>query len=808
MKKTLTFKCIALGVLVAMLLCSCSSASSYMYTFDYAEPQASDPIKVTDVNAESNVVYASNENFTLYVDQKNATFKVVDNRNPNNVWSSAPLEKVASVDGYVDGYKDDSAMALIRVNLSNQLGPANSAINSYQNSVKEGTATVSQLKDKTGNKIGVRFDFNFDRYGFVIPVQVLMHPQGVEVSLLNEGIQETNEGFDITSVDMVPYFMAPFKGNGDGYFMIPDGEGALVDWNDVSNADAVYRSHVYGQDNAITVYQQNTLTEDVRLPVFGAQWKEGPQTITGRDTIVTDEFNKPLASLEPATFNHNRLGYTAIITEGSARSAMNVNLSMEYKSAYAEFIYRDIARVQVENSTKLEYFVERSNTVIPVQTIRYCLMVDEEIDYVDMADIYRNYLLNEAGVQVQSKANSAPMVVELFGGMMKQQFIMGMPVNKVVPLTSYQDASNIVKQLKAAGVDEIVVNYTQWQKDGTGAAIQDSVQPEGELGGDKALKDFIALCNTENIAVYLDMNTNRMAKSAWGYSTSDDSTSTVRWDPAVQYYYNPNTGLPNMQAPVFLLAPTKLVDTATKLSSSASKYDITGVSSTVLGSELYSDFAKIPYTRDHTVYFWDDALKELAKAKGNLLLTGGNAYALDEATFITDAPMDYSKHHCLTRRVPFYQIVLHGVIPLSTPAINQSQDVRDAFLWAVETGSSLKWDWTAQNQDELVESIFNHMTGSDYEKWIDEAASQYQEASKLLKKISAYTVENHKTLAEDVVYVVWTDGKNDDNNVEVFVNYSNKDAYVYEIDGELTVRFHKLINREPVEVVPANGFVW
>ena len=773
MKKTLTFKCFALGVLVAMLLCACSGAADYMYTFDYEALEAVNKVQVNDANAEQNKEYASNDHFTLFVDEQNATFKIVDKRNPNNVWSSAPLEKAPTVNGYADVYKDNGAMALIRVNYSNQLGPATSAINSYNNSVSEGTASVSQLKNKAGSVVGARFDFNFDRYGFQIPVQVLLHPQGFELSLINTDIKENMEGFGVTSVDMAPYFMSPSQAD-NGYFLLPDGEGALADWNDCSNPGVKYRNFVYGRDNAITNYEQKTLTEDIRLPVFGGQYKQADQVFTDRQSVATDEFGTTVA-LGAATFNFNRIGYTAIITEGAARAAINADLSMNYKSAYTEFIYRDIARVRVENSSKLEYFVERSNTQIPVQTVRFALMVDEKLNYVDMADAYREYLLNEAGVKVQSKANSAPMVVELFGGLMKQQFVMGFPVDKVVPLTSYEDAGNIVKELKAAGVDELVINYTQWQKDGTGAAIQDTAQAEGELGGEKALKQFIELCNNEKIAVYLDLNTNRMAKSAWGYDTGNDSTSTVRWDPAIQYYYNPNTGFPDMLTSTFLLAPTKLVDTATKLSSSVNKFNVTGVSSTMLGSDLYSDFAKVPYTRDHTEYFWNDALKIMAQTKGNLLLTGGNAYALDDATIITDAPMDYSKQHCLSERVPFYQIVLHGVVPLSTPAINQSQDVRETFLWAIETGSCLKWNWTAQNQDELVESTFNHMTGSDYEKWMEEAASQYKEASALLKKIATYQVAVHEKINADVVRVVWTDGSNE---VEVYVNYGDTPYFV------------------------------
>lgn len=756
MKKTLTFKCLALGVLVAMLLCSCSGVGDYQYVFNYDEPEILGSVNVADPMAEAEVLYAENDNFELYIDEQKATFKIVDKNDPTNVWSSAPLVKKPAVPDYVDGYKSDETMSLIRVNYSNQLGPATSALLSYQNCVVDGNATIYKLQN------GARFEFNFARYGLVIPIQVLMHPQGFEISLMNKGIQEKDEAFNVTSVDVAPYFMSTFDANGDGYYMLPDGEGALVDWNKAADSNVKYRGFVYGRDNAMTTYEQKTLTEDIRMPVFGAQWQRDTEEL--KQAPVYDEFGTLIGAANAGTFEYNRIGYTAIITEGASRAALNADLVMSNNMAYAEFIYRDIARVKVESSTKLQNFVERSNTQIPVQTVRYVLMSEEKIDYVDMANVYRRYLLEEAGVTKKTQAGSAPMVIELFGGMMKQQFVMGFPVDKVVPLTSYEDAEEIVKALKAAGVNEIVVNYTQWYEDATGAEIHDSIQAEGELGGDDDLEDFIELCNRENISLYLDLNTNIICGS------SDDATSTVRWDPAIKYYYNPNTGLPDMGAPLFMLKPTMLVDAANDLATSAKEYNITGVSSTVLGKDLYSDFAKRPYTRDHAEYFWNDALKILADSKGKLLLTGGNAYALDEATFIVDAPMDNSDFLCLTESIPFYQIVMHGVVPLSTPAINESEDVRDTFLWAVETGSNLKWNWTAQNQDELVESIFNHMIGSDYEKWIGTASAQYQEAQLLLKKIATYTVAEHEKLTEDVVRVLWTDGA---NSVEVFVNYGD-----------------------------------
>ena len=58
---------------------------------------------------------------------------------------------------------------------------------------------------------------------------------------------------------------------------------------------------------------------------------------------------------------------------------------------------------------------------------------------------------------------------------------------------------------------------TQWQKDATGAPIRTGLPVEGRLGGKRELGKLLAM-QSEGLAIYLDVNVNRMASSAWGSS--------------------------------------------------------------------------------------------------------------------------------------------------------------------------------------------------------------------------------------------------------------------------------------------------
>ena len=100
--------------------------------------------------------------------------------------------------------------------------------------------------------------------------------------------------------------------------------------------------------------------------------------------------------------------------------------------------------------------------------------------------------------------------------------------------------------------------------------------------------------------------------------------------------------------------------------------------------------------------------------------------------------------------------------------------MQSAFLKAVETGSCLKWRWIARNEDELVETNYNHIISARYENWIDTASRQYLQAEALLDRVAGCTVTAHEYLRSDgtAVRVIWSDG------TEVLVNYGETDLSV------------------------------
>lgn len=724
---------LALAAVLVLNLSACSVPVSYLDEMEpYTPPQILSTVTAGSAGAGEKC-YAEHNGLSLYVNEANATFSVVDSA--GNCFRSSP-------EGAAETMTPDELIGLLQVHFADQMGNTYE-LNSLTNSVAMGDARVCGIPG------GVRFEFTFTEYGFVVPVHVTLCDSGVECSVITGEIRENNPLFKLTSVDVAPYFHAAHE-TAEGYILLPDGAGALLDWKRVTDPSVEYRQYIYGKDAAIVQMTKNAEAEAIRLPVFGM--------LQGNTAV------------------------TAIVTKGASRTALNATAAGKrnaYSNVYAEFIYRETAMVKVEKKNQTVTVVEDSHTTVPVQAVRFCLTSGDNLSYVDMAETYRQYLLTEEGIVPTAGKNGAPMVVEFTGGVMKQQFVMGFPVEQVVPLATFQDAQSILAQLKLAGVDKILVNYTQWQKDATGAGIQTQVNPESNLGGTGDLKKLAEFCAQEGISIFLDANTNRMMASSFGYDKKNDAASSVRRDPAMQYPYSLMNGEANVSKPSFLLAVSRLPETAKKLAESAGNYGISGLSSTFLGDTLYSDFCKEAVTRDHAELFWADAMNSLSQAKGSFVIYGGNAYALPNSDLIMDAPMEDSGFLLCCESVPFYHIALHGVVDLTTPSINRQTDPTRAFLQGIETGSCLKWSWIARNEDELVETQHNDLISCRYENWLPLAASQHLRAAALLEKVASSTVVDHERLPnyEQVVRVLWSDG------TEVYVNYGDTDV---QVDG-LTV---------------------
>ena len=86
--------------------------------------------------------------------------------------------------------------------------------------------------------------------------------------------------------------------------------------------------------------------------------------------------------------------------------------------------------------------------------------------------------------------------------------------------------------------------------------------------------------------------------------------------------------------------------------------------------------------------------------------------------------------------IPFYQLVMHGIIPYSGTALNAESDMIDTFLKAVATGCQPSYDMIYTSSSNLKDTELEKYYYANYEFWTDTAVQEYQIMKRILSKVS------------------------------------------------------------------------
>lgn len=649
-------------------------------------------------------------------------------------WNSVP-----------DGYQDDGlaqgitkvAMeSLLQVSYVDKFGNVKS-LNAKTASVKKQGLACEAIPN------GVRMTFSFEKEGFVIPVEFTLTEDGMEVSVPAGHIRETHADFQILSVSLLPYFGAASTQT-DGWLLLPDGSGALAEWNRPDAVPGDYRQYLYGRDPAILQMEQESMDQVARLPVFGL--KNGDHAMMG------------------------------IVTDGAGRAAINASVGgkrSSFSHIYAEFIVRDSELVTVERKGQTVRVTESDPSPDAVYRVRYLFLNGEEADYVWMARHFGAWLFSDAPKELRRPT----LTLEIIGGVTVQDHVAGFPVERVAPLTTYKQASELVNSLREWGVTAPAVLFTAWREGGMEVSASSSVRPEGSLGGRTAFSRMAEAMRAQNISLYLEADIVNLTSGSFGFSKTSDVIQSLRKGPATQYRY----AIRSLQAvttdPAFLLRVDKVNEAAARWAGCTSDYAVTGWAPSSAGHLLYSDFEAGGVRRAAAEHEMTAALDTLKQAAGKQLLSAPNAYAVPYADLVTDTPLTTSGFYIETDILPFYQLALRDYTALTTPDLNRMSDTRSGLLRALESGIGLKFRFTHTTDSRVAESDFRDWNGPSFETGGEEAAALWSEASEVLETVVGRRILHHRRITDTVRQTVFEGG------ITVYVNYGET-AYR---DGSLTV---------------------
>lgn len=612
---------------------------------------------------------------------------------------------------------------------------SDAAVSNQSNTAYSGEADVSVEKEE--NRITVSYDFTAYEIGFKVGYSVSDNYMTADID-----IKSISEGktYKLNKISLLPGFFSG-TGNDEGYMFVPDGCGALINYN--NGSAAVYSAPVYGNDISMDERLEKSKTESIRMPVFGAV--------------------------------KNNSAMLAVIDEGD--TAAEISAAVKNSDNYYNYVYSSLtvrntyekmmfSADKTDRSRSTAYYKNSLVKDIDSYRVRYYLL-EENAGYSEMAAVYREYLVKEKNLKKQ--VGDPTLNIDLIGAIDVKANFLGFTYYKTKPLTTYEEALDILKKIKESGVDGIQLRYMGWNNNGlTNNKTLKSVSAIGKLGGRKNLSALNDWCAENSVKVDYDIELLKFYSGSKKYKVSNPFNETISFSRYLRSVYAKDISKRSW----YMLSSKYLDDNFKKISSDLNKLDISNISLSTLTNLLYSDYnRKSQVTREEM----KNRIVSVLSSNGNNLKISGekaNAYTLPYMSKIYSSPFYSSGYSIFDEEIPFYQIVLHGMIDLTGESQFTSEDRNINYLKAVETGTQLLYEGMAASSSNIVDTDYDYLYGTDFNLWCDDAVNKYNEYQPLLKKVYDSKIKNHSKLGDGIYRTVF------ENGVEVTVNYNSDEITV------------------------------
>ncbi len=645
-----------------------------------------------------------NKSFQFYYSEEEDLL-ALKNKTNGYIWWSSPIN--------VEG--DKSAKGMIKKELASSMTvvygePAGRSASTLRSSKN---AKISyKLSDNT-----LTATYRYNATGFIIPVKYTLEDDGLSAAVITSEITEKNkdkaDGQIILSLSLLPNITSAGSDQ-DGYYVIPDGCGAVINFNNGKTNTRSYTGKIYGDDITSVPIVRPAVTQQMYLPVYG---------------MVNADGN----------------GMLAIIDKGDSNAQISANVSGLSKSSYnlcsASFILRN-TDIYYMNKQPLTIF-EKGDIRTPELAMKFYPLTGKDLGYEDIAAGYRTYLMDIKGITPHQ--SDASLYINIYGGTMKKEPVAGIPVTRKKAITTFDQTRKILSGLVENGAENIVVSMDNWTNDGIKNKVDLKASPSSVLGSGKDFRNMTDYFKDNKISFYPVVN-NKTFSTGNGYWTFTDTAMRTSGQYSKQITYNLAYGTQNsLVDPVSLLSPSVFPQIYKKLSENYSQAGLQGICIGDITSALYADYGKKSVSRNDAMNIIEDGLEKCSSEIGSVLADTANAYAFGYIDHITSVPLSSSKFDIFDGDIPFYQLVMHGLIPYSTQAVNGNSDPEKLLLMAVATGSNPCYDMLYEETSELKDTEYDVYYYANYKYWNDTAAGAYRLVSDVLDSVKDKYITGYKS---------------------------------------------------------------
>ncbi len=551
---------------------------------------------------------------------------------------------------------------------------------------------------------------------------------------------EYKTDYPILYLSVLPYFGAGGTAD-EGYMLVPEGGGSIINFNNGKVAQNSYYANVYGWDYA-----------------------------TARKAVV----HETRAHYNVFGMARDGNSYLCIMEEGAPYGAVQANISGKINSFNnVNAQYNIVTREQYDVGTIYNgnMFVYNENPLEGNITHRYRFINSDS--YVDMANDYNKYLMNKYGDYLaMNDDESTPVVIEIIGAVDKVKQILGVPVSRPHKLTTFSGAENIVHELNADGIDNMSVKLTGWMNGGVKQQVLNKVKPVSSLGNKKSLQSLIDSSAEKGIDVYLNGMTDFAKDSNMfdGFIVFSDAARFASKEKAELYEYSTTTFSQRDDLDEYYLLKHDLIMEGIDTVLDTAKSYNAGVSFENVGKDLSSDYKRGGYhNRQDVLEAQIEKLKAADDAGAKMMINTGNDYAVPYVDMITNMDLGGSGYTIIDYEVPFYQLALHGYINYTDESLNLTQHMNEVLLRSAEFGAGLSFTVMEENAFALQKTLYTQYFAADYSLWHDKILEIYNEYNDNLGHTFNQRMVNHEVLDSEITCTTYEDG------TKVYVNYREQD---------------------------------
>lgn len=587
------------------------------------------------------------------------------------------------------------------------------------------------------------------KISFVIPLEYRLEEDGLSVTVPADAIEEYGGG-KIYRIQLLRY-MAAAGQDDEGYMVVPNGSGSIINFNNGKTAVENYSQYVYGMDPLSADYTQLEIMEKARLPLFAMCYED----------------SSVLATIE----------------EGETISYINAGVSGKinsYNYAFAAFVMRGYEKLSMFGTTGNEADVPIvEEDLYPVDlTVKYTVLPEENKGYVGVANYYRQQLKDQGVLQQMEAQGDIPFYYDVIGGVMETAYFLGTQYESVNAMTTFEEAKQMSNDLAGFGITNQVMNYQGWFNGGYYHDVPDRVRVTGKLGGKSKLEDLSEAVVQNGGRFYADVAFQEVTFITKRYQyTLESSRYYGAGYVAVLGQLNPvnlrrTSGLGYVETLSDLVSPKFLPRYVNEFTKRIGRVDIYGIGLRDLGDELHSDRKRTNViNRQDALDVVTAQFYKLSTTDKKMLVKGGNEYSLAYASDITEAPLTDNDYFIIDAEIPLYEMIIHGSINYTGPQINlnDTYDKADTVLKLIETGASPHFIFSWDSSNELKYTGLNRYYATTYESWKTDAIDIYNQVNEALGQVSGCEITDHVIYDNGIRKVTYGNG------VSIYINNTFKD---------------------------------